>query len=183
MALGVSIRRANPADAAAIAEVHVASWQAHYRGLLSDEAIARRSVAVRREQWQRCVLEPARVTLVAEDDGAVVGFASAICFDVPTDGYRAYLHTLYLAPGMTGRRLGARLLGATARELLARGSTTMALRTLRENRARSFYERLGARLDGAFGFDAGHFDDVAYGFDDVRALVALDEFREAEGDA
>jgi len=37
--------------------------------------------------------------------------------------------------------------------------------------ARSFYEKLGARLvPEGIAHDAGMFDDVVYAFDDLRAL-------------
>jgi GNAT superfamily N-acetyltransferase len=163
------IRPASPADANGIAAVHVDSWDAHYRGILADDFIAARGIDVRRRQWASLLAEPARLTLVAEDGDTIAGFASAILvhgrFDV-------YLHTLYLARGATGHGLGKRLVAAVARELLERGARTMSLRVLRLNRARSFYESLGARLvPEGIPEDAGLFDDVVYAFDDLDALV------------
>ncbi len=169
------VRKARPDDADAIARVHVASWSAHYRGLLTDEEIDRRTVEVRRAQWTALLDATDRVTLVADDaTRGAIGFASAILLAQPEAGFHGYLHTLYLAPGATGNGLGEVLIRAVAAELQARGIADMALRTLRLNRARSFYERLGARLIDGFDYDAGHFDDVAYGFDDLRALAVED---------
>lgn len=76
------IREATPADAAAIARVHVESWRATYRGIVPDDYLARLS----REGWERTWANTLRgagdadagtAVFVAEDDaGQVVGFAS-----------------------------------------------------------------------------------------------------------
>ena len=166
------IRSASVEDAAAIAAAHVASWDEHYRGLLTDEAIAQRSYGLRLEMWTRFLPEPGRCTLVACDAGAVTGFASATVLRPAQHGYDAYLQTLYVRASAKGSGMGKALLQACAAELLRRGCRNMALRTLRLGGARGFYEHLGARLLPAdFPLDAGHFDDVAYAFDDLERLI------------
>ncbi len=40
----ITIRRARPADAAAIGAVHVAAWRSAYPGILPDDYLARLSV-------------------------------------------------------------------------------------------------------------------------------------------
>lgn len=71
----VSIRTATTADAAAIAAVHVAGWQAAYDGLLPPEMLASLSVEDRTAQWAHWLTTDRRV-LVAVLDGVVVGFVS-----------------------------------------------------------------------------------------------------------
>jgi ribosomal protein S18 acetylase RimI-like enzyme len=151
--------------------VHVASWHANYRGLVPDEQIEARSLDVRRDQWRKCFDDPARITLVAQEREQIQGFASALLIDAKTHGFESYLQTLYLLPEVQGRGIGRDLLRELARRLRERGITSMALRTLRLNRARTFYERLGARLvPEGIANDAGQFDDVVYAFDDIRVL-------------
>ena len=166
------VRSATIEDADGIAAVHVASWHAFYRGLLPPEAIAGRSLELRRKQWAASLQSPARVTLVACDDAnAIAGFSSALLLEQPDGGFASYLQTLYLMPEAARRGTGRRLLEAIAAELLARGIPNMALRVLRLNAARGFYERLGARLvPEGIATDAGNFDDVVYAFDDLRVL-------------
>ncbi|HTV72721.1 MAG TPA: GNAT family N-acetyltransferase [Candidatus Acidoferrales bacterium] len=171
--MGVRIRTAVPNDAGAIARVHVASWHATYRGLVPDEVIDARTVEVRREQWAPLLEKPNRITLVACDEsGEVVGFASALLLDEPDRRFGSYLQTLYLVPDVKKQGIGRALLRAMAQRLFDGGIESMALRALRLNPARRFYEHLGARVvPEGIEHDADHYDDVVYAFDDVRVLL------------
>lgn len=173
--MDVTIRRATPADAEAIAHVHVAAWEGSYRGIMPDAEFQKRPVERRRVQWQEWLHDDEHLVLVAcEEQAGVVGFAGARLVNPPVDGFESYLATLYLQPDRKGRGLGKALLRAIARELLALGARTMVLRTLRLNTARDFYEKLGARLlEEGVEIDAGVFDDVAYAFDDLNVLAAV----------
>lgn len=168
----LTIRRAAAPDAEIIAAIHVASWEASYRGLLDDAEFEKRPLAIRVTQWSNILANPQTLVLVAgSTDGTVCGFASARFLDRETTGFDSYLATLYLLPEWKGRGIGRALLRAIACELLG-GATNMMLRTLRNNPARSFYERLGARfVPEHIDVDAGHFDDVVYAFDDLAALA------------
>lgn len=167
----ITVRKATAADVDAIARVHVASWEA-YRGLMPDEDIDRRTVDVRREQWARAIDARERVTLVACDESGVVqGFAGSILLDAAESGFDGYLQTLYLLPAAQRRGIGRILLHAMTEELSDAGLRTMALRVLRLNPARAFYERFGARLaPEGIANDAGTFDSVVYAFDELDVL-------------
>lgn len=173
--MGLRIRHATRSDAGAIAAVHIASWEASYRGILPDEEFEKRPLQRRRQQWAECLKQPERITLVASDgNGEVKGFASAVLLE--EGDFHSYLQTLYLQPGVKGRGLGRALLAAISQELLSAGARNMVLRTLRLNPARGFYERLGARLiPEGMELEAGTFDDVVYAFDDLGRLAELDQ--------
>ena len=70
------IREALPADARAIAEIHVRSWQAAYRGQLTDDYLDGLSVDDRLEQHRRSLEEPPAEwrTWVAQDGDVLAGF-------------------------------------------------------------------------------------------------------------
>jgi len=168
----VHIRVAVPEDADACAGIHVAAWEASYRGIMPDAEFEKRPLERRRQQWREW-LNSGNITLVACDDGGdVLGFAGARLLDGGL-GYDSYLATLYLRPDMKGQGVGKTLLRAIAGKLLAAGARNMVLRTLRANTAaRAFYEHMGAHvLHDGVDIDAGTFDDVAYAFDDLHALV------------
>ncbi|HTA37499.1 MAG TPA: hypothetical protein VK760_00400, partial [Candidatus Acidoferrales bacterium] len=95
---GFSLREATQADVSRIAAVHVASWDAHYRGILDDADIDRRTLDVRIEHWTNRFAVPNHLTYVAEsDDGTTMyGFASALVLPNAPDGFDAYLGLLYL---------------------------------------------------------------------------------------
>jgi GNAT superfamily N-acetyltransferase len=148
------IRRATPEDARAIAEVHVASWLAAYRGLLPDEALAALDVDVRSERWRE-VLAAGSHTLVAEADGGVYGVASIGRSRDPDAGTDVgELYGLYLRPERWDQGLGRALHDAAVDDLRAQGFAEATLWVLDTNeRARRFYERQGWRADGSVRSD------------------------------
>lgn len=169
----VTIRPATPDDADAIAAVHVAAWEGSYRGIMPDEEFRKRPVERRRMQWREWLESAEHIVLVGCDDrGEILGFAGARMLDAAESGFDSYLATLYLQPALKGQGLGKTLLRAVAATLYAQGARSMVLRTLRLNPARAFYEKLGARfIPQGVDVEAGHFDDVVYAFDDLRALA------------
>ncbi len=171
----IRIRIATLDDADAIAHVHVASWNSSYRGILADEVIDARTVETRRAMWSAALQHQTdRITLVAcTETGTVVGFAGALLLNPPDRGFESYLQTLYLLEDAKGHGIGRRLLRDLATKLHDADVRNMALRVLRRNPARQFYERLGARLvPGGIGIDEGVFkDDVVYAFDDIDVLA------------
>src|SRR3954471_10567694 len=76
----VAIRPAVPAAAAAIAAVHVRTWQGAYRGVLPDEHLDALDVARWTAGWQRLLTgeRPRSATLVAVTGGRVVGFVDVV---------------------------------------------------------------------------------------------------------
>lgn len=152
--------------------MHVAAWEAAYRGLIADSVIDARTVEVRMQQWRPRLRETERIAYVACDAvGAIQGFGTAVRLD-GSDGFESYLQTLYVSPGAWSRGIGKKLLAAIAARLLDTGASNMALRTLRHGAARAFYERLGAQLvPEGLSYDADQYDSVVYAFADLSSLV------------
>lgn len=155
----VIIRPAAPDDARAITEVHVASWQAAFRGIVPDEALDAMTPDDRLPMWTR-VLEPGSTfaVIVAEVNGAVTGFASVETSEEGMAGEMT-LYTLYLHPDATGKGIGRALLAEAERVMAARGARAATLRVITANpRARRVYERAGwiaeagsVRIEDAWG--------------------------------
>lgn len=151
----VTIRRATPGDVDQIADVHVRSWQAAYRGLLPDEVIEQ-MVAGRQARADRfrALLadeESPQRAWVAVDGVGIVGMAVIGPSRDPEAGpTTGELEAIYLAPEAMGRCIGRALLDEAVSDLRERGFTDAMLWVLRENqRARAFYEAAGWRTDGA----------------------------------
>jgi GNAT superfamily N-acetyltransferase len=140
------IRVAGPEDAAAIAEVHVRSWQAAYEHLLGAERLAGIDVERRRRLWEGALAERTPIW-VAESDGRVVGFVSiGDSRDAEGEGE---LYSIYALPAAWGTGAGPGLMAA-ARDALRERYETSILWVAEDNpRARRFYEREGWTLDGA----------------------------------
>lgn len=156
-----TIRVAHAGDGAAIGGVLVRSWQAAYRGIFPDALLDALDPVERGGWWERRIssLDPstARV-LIAEHDGAVVGF-SAIgpALDAePRAGSRAgMVYTLYLDPRCWGHGIGRTLFAAAEAALEALGYIEAVLWVAAGNgRARRFHDAAGWSQDGATQDDA-----------------------------
>jgi len=137
-----TVRDARPGDARAIAIVHVASWQAAYRGLLPDDYLAGLSVERRAEQWSGILADPSPGHVVVLDvGGRIAGFAHVGPSgddDVPPA--TGELYTIYLHPDVWGRGGGGQLMESALGRLSGDGCTTVVLWMLSTNdRARRFY--------------------------------------------
>jgi ribosomal protein S18 acetylase RimI-like enzyme len=149
------VRDATLADARAIAEVHVRSWQAAYRGLLPDDLLESLSAPDREAMWRMSLARPApgNGCLVAEEEGDVIGFAAfgparKDHIAAPPDAGEVY--AIYLAPERFGRGVGRTLLSLATDRLREAGFRSAVLWVLEANeRARGFYELMGWRVDGA----------------------------------
>ncbi len=150
---GLRIREATPADAPAIASVHVRSWRAAYRGQIPDETLDRMSVEDREATWREWLRDPRpeQRAWVAEDGGRVVGFSStAPTEDADAAPGAAEVYTIYLEPEAFGQGIGRALFAQAVDDLRDRGFRAATLWVLETNeRARRFYEAAGWRPDGA----------------------------------
>jgi RimJ/RimL family protein N-acetyltransferase len=180
------VRRAEPEDARALAEVHVRAWQEAYPGLVPQAYLDALSVEERARQWSRMLAAtdwPRCGTFVLEaDDGGVAGFVHLRRSedDDATDEV-GEVTALYLRAAAWGRGGGRALLAAALSEFAAAGRTRATLWVLGTNeRARRFYERCGWVPDGA---EKVH-DWVSFVADDVRYRIdvpAADPATDAAG--
>ena len=140
------VRPARPEDAAAIADVHVRTWQAAYEHVFGTQRLAGIEER-RRAQWEEWLAnpQPAWRAFVAEEAGRVLGFVRV--GDSRDESGKGELFAIYVLPEAWGSGAGSALM-ASALEAL-RGYSSAMLWVLEENpRARRFYEREGWILDG-----------------------------------
>jgi GNAT superfamily N-acetyltransferase len=154
----VEIRPASVDEAAQIAEVHVRSWQAGYRGLIPQDYLDGLDPVARVDARRRSLREadlPRSGTLVAADDGRVVGFAHlgpARDEDAATAAGEVW--AIYLSPDAWGKGYGRELMSAALGQLTQGGYQQATLWVLDSNvRARRFYEAAGFSPDGAVKVD------------------------------
>lgn len=146
----MNLRRATPADAPAIAGVHVASWQVAYRGFFPDAVLDTLSVADRQAQWASRLDNPAHGIWVTESDSRLTGFISTCPSrdaDVPPPQF-AEIAALYIHPASWQTGCGRALCEAAFAALRTSPAQTVTVWVLTANvRARHFYERLGFTAD------------------------------------
>jgi ribosomal protein S18 acetylase RimI-like enzyme len=134
------IRAATVEDARAIAEVHVASWRAGYRGLVDDAVLASLSVDERAAMWETILTDGETVVLVAAGD-PIAGF-------VAFNPDEAEIGALYVVPARFRTGVGTALLAAADEHL--DGKPELVLWVLEGNdAARAFYEHHGYAADDA----------------------------------
>lgn len=148
----VTVREVTPDDARAIAEVHVRSRQTAYRGELPDDYLDGLSVDERHAQWTERLAapQPGVRTLVAEEDGRVIGFASlGPTRDEDAPEGTGEVYAIYLLPEWFGRGVGRELFAHANDRLRELGHTRATLWVLATNaRSRRFYEAAGWAFDG-----------------------------------
>jgi GNAT superfamily N-acetyltransferase len=171
--VSLTVRRASPADARAIAAVHVASWRAAYRGLMPAEVLERLSVDGRERDWRGWLAAGGarHFTLVAERDGRLLAFCTvempAREDDEPDDV--AAIPALYAHPDAFGAGVGRALIEAAVEAARDAGYREAVLWMLEGNRrAEAFYERGGWRRDG--GRRRSDYPGVTYASDDERPM-------------
>jgi len=145
----MEVRVALAADCRAIAEAHVASWQAAYAGLLPADYLASLSIQDREQMWSEALSRRRCEVFVACSNSEVVGFvALARSRDVNAPPGRGELWALYVHPRRWNTGAG-RGLWSKAREVLSTyGFSSVSVWVLEKNeRALSFYTSAGFRRE------------------------------------
>ena len=177
MSAGITLRRATPEDAEAIARVRIDGWRRSYKGLVPQASLDAMSVPASLPLWQRVLDAPGDVAsvFVAEGEQGIVGFAAGNRLDEAKHGFDAELSAIYLAQDVQRRGLGRRLVGTIAAERATHGATGLIAWTLAGNLpARRFFEALGAELvvEQPFEWDGMPLVEAGYGWRDLGSLVA-----------
>ena len=144
-------RTAHSDDVRGIAEVHVRSWQAAYRGQVPDSYLEGLSVAKRELVWIEILKDQMRGVLVAEDEARIVGFSS---FGPVRDKEENRLltgeiYSIYVLEEFWDLGIGRTLMENSLTALEGDGFGSVKVWVLETNqRARSFYEKFGFKTDG-----------------------------------
>lgn len=122
----MTIRPATPADAPAIAHIHVATWQATYTGIVPEAYLSSLNEADFTTRWTEWLHGDASIPIcVAEEQQALTGFAAGGPIRKPTSGYDAELYALYVLPNAQQTGAGRRLVAHIAQNLRNQGRTDM----------------------------------------------------------
>ena len=170
----VQIRDALGTDAWQVAKTHISSWQEAYAGQVSPDFLNRlpESFQRREEFWRRIADEPgeAEALLVAVTKSGVVGFVhSCRSRDEDSDLTVGEVTAIYVRRAWWSQGVGRRLMSEAMDRMRILGFTSAILWVLATNeRARSFYESTGWRLNGRIGVETlgnQRFKKVRYGID------------------
>ena len=148
----MEVRTAVGADARGIAEVHVRSWQAAYRGQIPDSVLAGLSVNGRTEWWAQTLGNATNRILVAVEAGMIVAFVNfgpVRDGDVDRDSV-GEVYAIYCLAEFWDRGLGRKLMEVAVASLRDLNYAAVKVWVLDTNsRAIAFYRKLGFSADGA----------------------------------
>ena len=141
----IEIRRAKPADAAAVAETHDDAWRNAYRGIIPgqelEKLISRRGPA----WWESAICKGSRVALLNFGD-RIAGYANYGRNRARSLNYNGEIYELYLRPEFQGLGFGRRLFTAARKDLAQSGLRSLVVWALSDNEpAVEFYRALGGR--------------------------------------
>jgi len=163
----IGIRKAEPRDAAAIADVHHQAWQGAYSGIIPHRAL-NGMINRRGPQWWANAIRRAATVLVVEVGGQLAGYATIGRNRARELAQQGEIYELYLRPEYQGIGLGSRLFAAARERLAESGLAGMVVWALEENAgALSFYEGAGGRdiAEGVEVFDQKAVKKVAFVWD------------------
>ncbi|MGH8781604.1 N-acetyltransferase family protein [Paraburkholderia sp.] len=167
----LTLRPATVADAALIASIHAASWQATYRGLLPDAFLDSEVTRERSTYWRDRMNSPGagrRLVRIAERAGEAIGF---VCVEREIDApWGVLLDNLHALPAHQGIGAGKLLMRAAQDWAREQGESQLYLYVLEGNDpAIRFYERQGWEFSGAEPDHLGGIDITA-----LRYVYLLD---------
>lgn len=140
-----------PDDAPAIARVHVASWNAAYRGVIADEALDDLTEERLAPEWRREIEAGVSEVAVVEVDAVVTGYSryGPSRDDDLDPKTTAEIYGFYLHPDTWGKGAGRVLMTHVKDDLGTRGFRDAVLWVVQVNdRAQAFYRGVGFAPDG-----------------------------------
>jgi ribosomal protein S18 acetylase RimI-like enzyme len=137
-----SVRPATARDARAIAEIHVATWQAAYKDLMPADYLDKMTVEKRQAYWREAIEYSEPQLLVATDGEELVGFVGYDrSRDANTRSSVGEIWALYVSPAHWRQGVGLALWDGARDGLKDEGCTQVTIWVLLHNeRALEFCE-------------------------------------------
>ncbi|UUX33684.1 GNAT family N-acetyltransferase [Fundicoccus culcitae] len=162
------IRKPLPADAEALAKVHVSSWQTSYQGIVPNHFLQSLSVEDRQKRFTE-IIANANHFFVLTDNNQIVGFVGGGEQRHPAyANYPGEIYSIYLYQESQGHGGGRLLFEAMQQSLLEAQLNPMTVVVLSKNvSAIAFYEQMGGKPVGKDTINIGgdDFEEIIYGWE------------------
>lgn len=173
------IREAKLNDSAAIAKVHVDTWQATYRGIVPEAYIAKLSYKRRKSNWDNQLsisteAESDYFVYVAENStGKVIGFVDGGLERSNNSRYKCEIYAIYILKAYQRKGIGLSLVQQIASRLSQSGLTSMLVWVLADNPASQFYQAFGGQkiYQKLIEIEGIELEEIAYGWNDTKVLI------------
>jgi RimJ/RimL family protein N-acetyltransferase len=174
----LTIREADPSDAAQIAQVNLESWMSTYRGILDEAYLQSRSLDDQVQIWNSTLTQfnPSENRFVAVAGNHVVGYCGGGRNPDTRSPFQSEMFGIYILKQYQGQGLGKQLTHVMARWLQKQGSQSMLVWVMDKNPYRSFLEKIGGELlDQTRDVDYGgkKLTVVSYGWTNMGKLLSL----------
>lgn len=141
----IEIRRAKPADAAAVAETHDAAWRAAYQGIIPGAELERLIARRGPDWWNSAIRKGSRIALMQFGE-TIAGYANYGRNRARSLYYDGEIYELYFKPEFQGLGFGRRLFSTARKDLTQSGLKSLVVWALSDNEsAIEFYRALGGR--------------------------------------
>ena len=178
MDMGVTLRKAEPEDATALAHIQVTSWRSAFRNIASDDYLDHMvSEQNQAEDWKEILADAEQVVFIAEKQDKLVGYAWAHREEDESIKWDSELISMHILPEYKRQGIGKKLFGVVASKLKEQGCKSVYLWVLEENHpSRKFYEVLAGQLAGKHQIILGdrELSEVAYGWKDINQLEIIE---------
>ncbi len=181
----MNIREATIADAESIAQVHVASWQTTYRGLIPDGYLEQlqQNIPSRIERWRQILTDvsPGTINYIAEDNvSGIVGFISGGPVRSKQERYTAELYAIYLLENYQKRGIGRSLFVNAVEYFLQNDHTGLLVWVLKDNPAEKFYAAMGGQpaLEKQEEIGGAMLTEIGYVWDDLSTLRSQGDLKQ-----
>jgi ribosomal protein S18 acetylase RimI-like enzyme len=154
----IAYRDGVPQDAGAIDALFRRTFTDTFAHLYDPRDLATFLAGFTEEAWRRELADPGFAFRLAEDEGALAGYAKLgpVSLPVETDRPAAELRQLYVRQPWHGRGIAPELMDWVQAEARRRGAEELYLSVFIDNhRARGFYARYGFEAVGRYDFMVG----------------------------
>jgi ribosomal protein S18 acetylase RimI-like enzyme len=148
----LSIRNASVDDVQLIRELTFRVWPQTYASIISPQQIDYMLEMMYSEESLKEQMKDGSRFIIAEEGEEPVGFASF--GEIKPTVFK--LHKIYILPSQQGKGTGNFVIEYIINEILKQEATTLQLQVNRNNKAKSFYERLGFVVIEEADFDIGN---------------------------
>ncbi len=169
----MQIRQATIADARRIAQIHVETWRAAYRGQMPDAVLDNLDVEKRAAFWQTHSASQPPGIFVAERNQEIIGFCDLIPSRDKDSNPKEVgeIAAIYVHPDFWRKGAGAALCRFSLKAARLQRYNSVTLWTLTSNAAaRKFYESIGFTLDGTIKVGRGL---INYELHEVRYRISV----------
>ncbi|MBL0374675.1 GNAT family N-acetyltransferase [Rhizobium sp. KVB221] len=150
--LSIEVRRAEPRDACAVADVHRASWLQAYSGLIPHKSLLA-MLEKRGESWWRRAADGPSTLLVVEISGRLVGYATIGINRARALKQEGEIYELYLLPEFQGTGLGGYMFRECRAILRSYGFNGLAAWCLEDSENAVTFFRATGGMDIAEGME------------------------------